>query len=54
LIPPLLTGDDLKALGVPSGPAMGALLTEIRDLQLAEELRSREEALTWLQKRLAS
>ncbi len=53
LIPPLLTGDDLKALGVPSGPAMGALLTELRDLQLAEELKSRAEALAWVQQRLA-
>ena len=53
IIPPILTGDDLKALGVKPGPAMGTLLTEIRDLQLAEDLKSREEALAWVQKRLA-
>ncbi len=52
MIPPLLTGDDLKMLGVKSGPAMGMLLTEIRDLQLAEELKSRDEALAWVKKRL--
>jgi poly(A) polymerase len=32
--PPLLTGDDLIALGVKPGPALGALLAEIRDKQL--------------------
>ena len=53
LIPPLITGDDLKALGVPSGPVMGALLTEVRDLQLAEELKTRAEALAWVRQRVA-
>jgi tRNA nucleotidyltransferase/poly(A) polymerase len=52
MIPPLLTGHDLKALGVPSGPVMGALLTEIRDLQLAEDIKSRDEALAWMRERL--
>src|SRR5262249_24879291 len=32
--PPLLTGDDLLALGINRGPAMGALLTELREKQL--------------------
>ena len=32
--PPLLTGDDLIALGMKPGPAMGALLAEIREKQL--------------------
>ena len=53
LIPPLLTGDDLKALGVKTGPGMGALLTRIRDLQLAEELNSRDEALAWVRRQIA-
>ena len=52
MIPPLLTGHDLKELGVQSGPAMGVLLTEIRDLQLAEELKSRDEALAWVRERV--
>ena len=47
LIPPLLRGDDLLALGLPPGPALGRLLTELRDRQLEGELRTREEALTW-------
>jgi len=54
MIPPLVTGDDLLSLGVKPGPDMGVLLAEIRDKQLGEELKSREEALAWLQRRLAA
>ena len=53
IIPPLLNGNDLKELGVPPGPEMGALLAEVRDLQLAEELKSRADALEWVQNRRA-
>ena len=53
IIPPLVTGEDLLAFGIKPGPALGTLLTEIRDKQLGEELKSREEALAWLQRRLA-
>lgn len=53
IIPPLVTGEDLKQLGLKPGPGMGALLAEIRDKQLGEELKTREEALAWVQKRLA-
>lgn len=52
LIPPLLTGEDLKALGVKPGPDMGALLHELRELQLADELKTAEEARAWLKVRL--
>lgn len=45
--PPLLTGSDLIALGMQSGPALGALLAQIRDKQLQEELTSPEEARAW-------
>ncbi|MCX7866900.1 MAG: CCA tRNA nucleotidyltransferase [Limisphaera sp.] len=51
LRPPLLRGDDLIALGIPPGPAMGRLLAELRDRQLAEELTTREAALAWVQDR---
>jgi len=51
--PPLLTGDDLIALGVKSGPAMGALLAEIREKQLQDELKTPREAKAWARKRLA-
>jgi poly(A) polymerase len=51
LVPPLLSGHDLRAIGVPSGRAMGVLLREVRDLQLAGTLKSREEALAWVKGR---
>ncbi len=52
LVPPLLTGDDLLALGMKPGPAMGALLAEIRDKQLLDELTTRDQALAWARGRL--
>jgi tRNA nucleotidyltransferase/poly(A) polymerase len=51
--PPLLTGNDLMALGVQRGPAMGALLAEIREKQLQDELKTAEEASQWLKQRLS-
>ena len=51
--PPLLTGDDLLALGVKPGKTLGALLAEIRERQLADELQTPAEAKTWLQQKLA-
>lgn len=47
--PPLLTGDDLIALGIKPGPAMGPLLAEIREKQLADELKTPGEAQKWVQ-----
>jgi len=52
LRPPLLTGHDLLALGVKPGPPMGALLHELRDRQLAEELKTPDEARAWVRQRL--
>lgn len=52
LRPPLLTGMDLQALGMSPGPALGALLTELRDKQLAEELQTPEQARAWVKERL--
>jgi tRNA nucleotidyltransferase (CCA-adding enzyme) len=43
--PPLVTGADLIAAGVASGPEMGALLARIRRLQLDGEIVTLEEAL---------
>jgi poly(A) polymerase len=51
--PPLLGGDDLMALGVKPGPALGALLAEIREKQLQDELKTPGEALDWARQRLA-
>jgi poly(A) polymerase len=50
--PPLLTGQDLIALGMPPGPAMGALLAEAREKQLQDELKTPEEAQSWAKQRL--
>lgn len=52
LLPPLLSGHDLIALGVKPGPEMGGLLTELRDKQLAEELHTADEARLWLKQKL--
>jgi poly(A) polymerase len=53
LRPPLLTGDDLIALGMKPGPALGALLAEVREKQLQDELRDRRAARAWAKRRLA-
>lgn len=50
--PPLLDGHDLIALGIPPGPKLGALLNEIRDLQLQEELQTPAEARRWVRSQL--
>ena len=42
---PLLTGDDLRALGYPPGPWFGEVLRRIEDGQLVGKLTSREQAL---------
>lgn len=51
--PPLLTGHDLIKLDMKPGPAMGKLLAEIREKQLADELKTKSEALRWARQRLA-
>ena len=50
--PPLLTGDDLIALGMTPGPALGALLAEIREKQLQDELKTKAEARKWAKARI--
>ena len=50
--PPLLTGDDLIKLGMKPGPAMGALLNEIREKQLADELTTKRQAKAWVKKQI--
>jgi poly(A) polymerase len=50
--PPLVRGDDLLALGLAPGPALGALLAEIRERQLEGELTDREAALAFARQRL--
>ena len=43
--PMLLTGDDLRQLGVPEGPQYGPILKSIRNAQLDGKISSREEAI---------
>ncbi len=50
--PPLLTGDDLKKLGVKPGPEMGKLLAEIREKQLQDELKTPTQARAWVKKQI--
>jgi hypothetical protein len=39
---------------MPPGPALGALLGDIREKQLADELRTPAEALAYARQRLAA
>ena len=50
--PPLLKGDDLIALGMKPGPALGTLLAEIREKQLQDELKTKAEARRWAREKL--
>ena len=50
--PPLLTGNDLIALGIRPGRELGVLLHEIRELQLADELQTPDEAKAWVKKQI--
>ncbi|QDU67561.1 CCA tRNA nucleotidyltransferase [Engelhardtia mirabilis] len=50
---PLLRSDDLRAAGVPRGPAWGELLSEHEDLQLEGQHTDRGLALDWLARRAA-
>jgi tRNA nucleotidyltransferase/poly(A) polymerase len=44
---PLLTGDDLQALGVPPGPIYRTLLEQARDAQLEDRIATKSEALAY-------
>jgi poly(A) polymerase len=50
--PPLLSGEDLIARNVPSGPIYRVILERIRDAQLDGELAGRDEALTMVDRLL--
>ena len=51
---PLLKGRDLLALGHAPGPRMGEILNEVRERQIAGELRDTEEALRFVQEQYPS
>ena len=46
--PPLLTGNDLIALGMKPGKELGAKLHEIREKQLSDELKTPRQAKAWV------
>lgn len=48
--PPLVTGHDLIALGWKPGPKFKAVLDAVQVRQLEGVLRTREEAITWVEK----
>jgi tRNA nucleotidyltransferase/poly(A) polymerase len=48
--PPLLTGDDLLAHGIPAGPQYKTLLERVRVAQLDGELHNQAEALAMVEK----
>ena len=50
---PLVTGHDLLALGFTPGPLVGAVLQEVAELQLEEQLQSPAAALDYARQRLA-
>jgi tRNA nucleotidyltransferase (CCA-adding enzyme) len=50
---PLLSGDDLQAMGVAPGPRLGALLDDLRAAQAAGRLAGRGEARAWVRRALA-
>jgi len=52
--PPLLTGEDLIKLGMKPGPAMGVLLAEIREKQLADELKTSRRAKLWVKRKIGN
>ena len=51
--PPLLTGDDLIAHGVPTGPVYSVLLERARDAQLDGQVHDKAEALDLVNRILA-
>lgn len=52
LRPPLLTGHDLIALGMEPGPTLGALLREVRERQLQDELTTPAQARQWARQKI--
>jgi poly(A) polymerase len=49
---PLLTGDDLLAMGMKPGPAIKPILEDAYELQLEKKLQTKEEARQWASERV--
>lgn len=54
LPPPLLNGRDVLAKGIPPGPKIGVIIRELEELQLGEEITTKEQALAWLDQRVVN
>ncbi len=52
--PPLLSGKDVLALGVPEGPLVGQWLDRLREMQAIGQLVTREDARAWLREQLGT
>ena len=50
--PALVTGEDLKDLGLTQGPRFKEFLDAVRDRQVEGEIETREEALAWLSEKI--
>jgi poly(A) polymerase len=48
--PPLVTGNDLIAMGMKPGPKFGEILEAVETRQLEGALKTREEALDWVRR----
>ena len=51
-VQPRLNGHDLRDMGAPAGPAMGALLEELRAAVLDGEVQGRDEEEAWVRRRI--
>jgi putative nucleotidyltransferase with HDIG domain len=49
----LVTGEDIKSMGLEPGPVYSELLAAVEDAQLDGRIRSREQALQFLRERIA-
>lgn len=52
-IPTLLTGQDLKALGIQPGPIFSSLLLDIESMYLEEKITTKEQAIQFVQENIS-
>ena len=50
---PLITGNDLIAMGMKPGPKFGTILEAVETRQLEGTFKTREEALDWVKREYA-
>ncbi|MBN2231532.1 MAG: CCA tRNA nucleotidyltransferase [Deltaproteobacteria bacterium] len=54
LITPLISGQDLIALGLPPGPRFGEIIHAVREHQLEGEIEDRKTALAWVRRTITT